>query len=210
MALIEHFPYEGIKKNINKKIELNIDLSIITSFTSKNDAKLINQLEENNIKYINAAEGLKEFKKAFKPIYYNNVLKDVTTEYVLIIDSYDSIIYNIDNMPSCLNHYDKDMIYGAWFLHFPTFIDFDFDVPKNNSLKYLNSGVFFGKTEEVKKYYSLLSEYIDSGYNLSNNYLKDYEQYWIYKYLSNNKDLFNNLGIDFDELLVKNNPDIII
>ena len=155
MALIEHFPFVGIRDNKKneEKIESNIDLSIITSFTERDKAILADQLEDNNIEYINAAENVNDFNKAFKPIYYYDALKDVSTEYVLIIDSYDTIIYGIDDMPSYLNHYDKDMIYSAWNAHFPTFIDFDFSVPENNELKFLNSGVVFGKTEFVKQYF---------------------------------------------------------
>ena len=205
MALIEHYPYRGFEHYDVEpagEVSSNISLSIVTSFTERDKAVLVDQLERSNVDYINAVDGLSDFKKSLKPVYYNDALKNVNTEYVLIIDSYDTIIRGIDDMPGCLSHYDKDMIYGAWRYHFPTFISFDFNIPEENKLKFLNSGVFFGKTESVKQYYSDLSDYIKANQESDNNWLNDFEQYWVYKYLSENGR--ENLGIDYDEVLVEN------
>lgn len=209
MAKIEHFPFLGMMvgkelNNDNMQIEKNINLSIVTSFTDKDKAILVKQLEENNIDYINAAEGVDKFIKAFKPIYYAEALKNVDSEYVLIIDSYDTILHNIDEIPSCLETYGKDMVYSSWKTHFPTYFDIDFSVPQDNEKKYLNSGVFFGKTSAVKEFYNELSNYIKAEYETSNEWLKDFEQYWIYKFLSENDGYLDKLGIDYKEELVEN------
>ena len=207
MAIIEHFPFNQFRRNEDisgENIEINksISLSIITSFTDKNKAILATQLEDNNIDYINAASNVDNFVKAFKPIYYADALKSVNTEYVLIIDSYDTVLNSIDEMPSCLEHYGKDMLYSSWKTHFPTYFDVDFSVPQDNERKYLNSGVFFGKTSEVKKFYIALSEYIKAEYEESDHWLKDFEQYWLYKFITENESWISKLGIDYDEVLV--------
>lgn len=210
MAIIRHYPFNQTRSNENissEGIELikSISLSIITSFTDKNKAILASQLEDNNIDYINAASNVDNFVKAFKPVYYYNALKDINTEYVLIIDGYDTVLNSIDEMPSCLEHYDKDMLYSSWKIHFPTYFDVDFSVPEDNEKKFLNSGVFFGKTSAVKKFYKDLSDYIKSEYDGSDHWLKDFEQYWIYKFLTEHDSYLEKLGIDYDEQLASNN-----
>ena len=209
MALIEHFPFHEIKgyiKTSNNRTELNknISLTIITSFTDRSKAILASQLEDNNIEYINASSNVDNFIKAFKPIYYSDALKDVNTEYVLIIDSYDTVINNIDNMPSCLEHYNKNIIYSSWNVHFPTYFNVDFSVPHENKRKYLNSGVLFGKTIDVKKYYDDLSTYIKTEYDNSNHWLKNFEQYWVYKFITENNEHADEIGLDYDEMLACN------
>jgi hypothetical protein len=188
----------------DKELSKSISLSIITSFTDKEKAILAKELENNNIDYINAAADVENFVKAFKPVYYYDALKNVDTEYVLIIDGYDTVLNSIDEMPSCLEHYGKDMLYSSWKNHFPTYFDVDFSVPEDNERKYLNSGVFFGKTSEAKKFYKALSDYINAEYEDSDHWLKDFEQYWLYKFITENKSVLTKLGIDYDEVLASN------
>ena len=210
MAKIEHYPFLGLfhgDKKIDKEggiLNKNTNLSIITSFTEKDKAILAQQLEKSGINYINAASKVTEFVKAFKPRYYAEALENVNTEYVLIMDSYDTIINSIDDISSCLEEYGKDMLYAAWKTHFPTYFDIDFSVPQDNNKKYINSGVFFGKTSAVKEFYDALSNYIESEYENSNHWLKDFEQYWIYKFLTENEQYLEKLGIDYNETLVEN------
>ena len=207
MALIEHFPFLGMTNREMKekggKVNKSISLSIITSFTDKDKSVLAKQLEESNIDYINASENVETFVKAFKPIYYAEALKNVDTEYVLIMDSYDTILESIDDMPSCLGYYGKDMLYSSWRTHFPTYFDVDFSVPQDNNKKYLNSGVFFGKTSDAKEFYTNLSNYIKANYETSDHWLKNFEQYWLYKFLSENAQYLDKLGIDYEEKLVE-------
>ena len=211
MAIIRHYPFHsmrGDQETISTEgIELTkgISLSIITAFTDKSKAVLAKLLDDNNIGYINAAADVESFVKAFKPVYYYDAVKNVSDDYVLIIDGYDTVLESIDEIPSCLEHYHKDMLYSAWNVHFPTYFDVDLSVPEDNEKKFLNSGVFFGKTSEVKKFYKALSDYIKAEYPTSDHWLKDFEQYWLYKFLTEHEDILSKLGTDYDEVLVSNN-----
>lgn len=205
-AKIMHYPIIHTSDDIElPTISDNSNVGIVTTFSDREKAILVNQLEENNIGYINAADGVENFIKAYKPVYYYNVLKGVKTEYVLIIDSYDSVINRLKGIEDLLEPYGKNVIYGAWHFHFPASIDVDFGVPEDNELKYLNSGTLFGKTKDVKAFYKALSEYIEANYNTDDSQFKNMEQYWIHKFLSENPNWVSKVGIDYNEDIVKNN-----
>lgn len=205
MEKIKHYPMIHPSTDIDlPSITSNDKVTIITSFSDRDKAILINQLEENSVDYINAAEDIETFIKAYKPTYYYNALKNVNTEYVLILDSYDSIINDLNGIQDLIEPYNKKVIYGSWNTHFPTYFDVDFNVPEDNNKKYLNSGVVIGKTSDVKAYYKALSEYVEKEYPESDFWLKDYEQYWIYKFLSENLEYVDTIGIDYNEDIVKN------
>jgi hypothetical protein len=210
MALILHYPFvHQFKKHMFEDQPLigdsyDKDVAIITSFTNKEDAVLIRQLEKSSIPYINAVNVNEEFNKAYKPIYYLNALKNVTSEYSLIIDSYDTVINGFDGIKNVLNHYNKKVLYCAWNAHFPNEFDVDFGVDENNMLKYINSGVVFGKTEDVKKFYEDLSKFIEEQYEITTHFLRGFEQYWVYRFLVENPEYVKEVGIDYDELLTSN------
>lgn len=212
MALITHYPLNEHHAMFNGKDEMTTvngdsnNITIVTLFTDKDKAMLASQLEKNNIGYINAAENVDYFVKAFKPIYYNDALDDVKTEYVLLMDAYDTVVTSFDGMSGVPIYYGKKLVYSAWKYHFPTYFDVDFGVSEDNQLKYLNSGVVFGKTSDVKSFYNLLSEYIQQNYVETDSDEKDYEQYWIYRFLKENKTIAENVGIDYDEKLVTSMP----
>lgn len=207
MEKIKHYPMIHPSTDVDlPSITNNDKVTIVTSFTDKDKAILINQLEESSIDYINAAENVETFIKAYKPTYYYNALKNVNTEYVLILDSYDSIINDLNGIQDLIESYNKKVIYGSWNTHFPTYFDVDFNVPEDNDKKYLNSGVVIGKTSDLKEFYNELSTYIQDNYQNSTHWLKDYEQYWIYKFLVEHKEYAENVGVDYNEALVVNCP----
>ena len=129
-------------------------------------------------------------------------LDNVTTEYTVIMDAYDSVVNSFEGIEDIPETYNKKIVYGAWWMHFPTYFDVDFG--SNNNLKYLNSGVVIGKTSDLKEFYGALSAYIQENYSNSTHWLKDYEQYWIYKFLV--KYGSENIGIDYNEILTVNYP----
>lgn len=210
MALITHYPLNEnhidlvIKKD-NSQI-INGDgnnLSIITLFTDNDKAILASQLDANNIGYINAAENIESFVKAFKPCYYKDALEKVKSEYALLMDAYDTKVNGFEGIRDIPSYYGKKIIYSAWKYHFPTFFNVDFGVGEENPLKYINSGVVFGRTEDLLAFYRVLSDYIKQNYEKDDCYVKDFEQYWIYKFLSENKEIAKTVGIDYDSKLVE-------
>lgn len=213
MALISHYPLNEnhIDLVINKDNSQIINgdcnnISIITLFTDNDKAILASQLDANNISYINAAKNIESFVKAFKPCYYKDALEKVKSEYSLLMDAYDTKINGFEGIRDIPVYYGKKIIYSAWKYHFPTFFNIDFGVREENSLKYINSGVVFGKTNDLLEFYKNLSEYIKQNYNDTDCYVKDYEQYWIYRFLSENKKVAETVGIDYDTKLAVSLP----
>ena len=173
-------------------------LTIITSFTDRYNAILIDQLDLNNTPYINATDNIDSFNfvKGLKPKYYYEVLKNVNTEYAIIMDSYDSIIINFDNIIEKYNEYGKDILYNAFPYNFP--IDLNYDTGCNDPNKWckINSGVVFGKTEKLKEFYKGLSEFVNENYD-QNNQITSSEQYHITKYLNENN-INVSVGVDYN------------
>ncbi len=210
MALISHYPLnenhiDFVIKKDNSQI-INGDgnnLSIITLFTDNDKAILASQLDANNIGYINAAENIESFVKAFKPCYYKDALEKVKSEYALLMDAYDTKVNGFEGIREIPAYYGKKIIYSAWKYHFPTFFNVDFGVVEENPLKYINSGVVFGRTEDLLAFYLVLSDYIKQNYENDDCYVKDFEQYWVYKFLSENKEIAKTVGIDYDSKLAE-------
>ena len=210
MALITHYPLNEnhidlvIKKDNSQIINGDgSNLSIITLFTDNDKAILASQLDANNIGYINAAENIESFVKAFKPCYYKDALEKVKSEYALLMDAYDTKVNGFEGIRDIPSYYGKKIIYSAWKYHFPTFFNVDFGVGEENSLKYINSGVVFGRTEDLLAFYQVLSDYIKQNYEKDDCYVKDFEQYWVYKFLSENNEIAKSVGIDYDSKLVE-------
>ena len=65
---------------------------------------------------------------------------------------------------------------------------------------------FLGKTNDLLEFYKDLSEYIKQNYNDTDCYVKDYEQYWIYRFLSENKNVAETVGVDYDTKLAVSLP----
>lgn len=204
MASILHYPivHHLAEAHECPKLKSVSGITVVTSFTERDKSVLVSQLERSSINYVNAADGIDVFVKAFKPSYYASALEKVDTEYSLVVDSYDVIINSFEGIEGVLSSYGKKVIYGAWKIHFPNFIDVDFG--SDNDLKYLNSGVVFGRTEDLRNFYSELSRYTEENFSNGNTLVKDFEQYWIYRFLEENSGWLNDVGIDFNEILVTN------
>ena len=209
MELIKHYSYYQQTNNIElgEVIEnANDKLTVITSFTDRDKAILADQMESSSQNYINAVARVenKDFVKAFKPVYYAASLNDASTEYAVIMDGYDTVVNSFEGIEDIPASYNKKIVYGAWWMHFPTYFDVDFG--SDNDLRYLNSGVVVGKTSDLKEFYGALSTYIQDNYPNSTHWLKDYEQYWLYKFLVKHEEYVEKVGIDYNEILVVNYP----
>ena len=172
-------------------------LDIVTCFTNRSNAMLIDQLELSNIQYINATKNInKNLVKAFKPIYYYEAIKECNNEYVLITDSYDVTIINFDNIVEKLSIYDRQLIYNAQQYNFPMFNnEYDVGCPTNISYNKINSGVVFGKTKYIKAFYKEFSEYVTNNYN-KDLFESQYEQYYLMNFLYNNLNTIS-IGVDY-------------
>lgn len=171
-------------------------LDIMTCFTNRSNAMLIDQLELSNIQYINVTKNIHEnLVKAFKPIYYYEALKKCKNEYTIIMDAYDVVIINFNDIIEKLSIYNRQLIYNAQCYDFPP-INLEYDVGcPNKTYNKINSGVVFGKTKYIKAFYKEFSEYVTNNYD---KYLfeSQYEQYHLMNFLYNNLNTIS-IGIDY-------------
>ena len=190
--------YFYLLENSKTAITKPDSLTIVTSFTDRKDALLIDQLERNSIPYVNAVDKIPtdKFIKAFKPVYYYNVLQSVKTEDTLIIDAYDTSIKSLDNLDRLQEHYNRDIIYNASLISFPLDLEYDTGAPDGNMWRNLNSGVVYGKTEKLLTFYHELSDYINNNYNDWPR-IKTFEQWWLIDFLNNYKGNIK-IGVDYD------------
>ena len=174
------------------------NLTIVTSFTDREKALLIDQLDRNSINYINALEGIatEDFIKAFRPVYYYNVLKNVSTEYTLMLDAYDTAVKSLDNLEELTEYYGKDIIYNASLISFTRELEYEMGVPEEKMWRKLNAGVAYGKTDKILAFYHELSDYINKNYN-DKPRIKNFEQWWLIGFLNIYKGKVK-IGVDYD------------
>lgn len=173
-------------------------LDIIICYTDRNKALLANQLELSNISYINPIVKTNNFIKAYKPIYYYGALKECKNEYTIIMDAYDVVIINFNDIIEKLSIYNRQLIYNAQCYDFPP-INLEYDVGcPNNTYNKINSGVVFGKTKDLKEFYKGFSEYTKNNIN-ENEYETLFEQYHLQRYLHYK---LNNISVGIDYKLL--------
>ena len=159
---ILHFPGEAshIKEYWLTLIEekssfANVDnLTIITFATDENNSPLINQLKRNNINYINAVDDKSDWVNTKKIGYLLNALEKVETEYVLILDGYDVVIQDLNNILDKFKTLNHRIIFNATHNNYPN-IEID-KIPNRESLGdfcYLNAGGCIGYKEDIQKFY---------------------------------------------------------
>ena len=168
------------------------NLTIVTMFTDRKKAVLCDQLDNNNISYINACENVKVLNtKGEKTKHYIKALNEVTTDYVLIIDAYDCYIQSFDDIINKFNSYEKDIVYNAMQYNFPCEdIETCFDNIESPFCK-LNSGVLIGKTNKVIEFYNKVLETYDTEPDGL-----PFEQYFIRKTIKDNS--IENVGLDYN------------
>lgn len=202
MMRILHCPGQGQERHLGylfsktfhqfKKAD---NITIITIVTSDRveTSPLLRQLLNNNNPFINAADFIEQEKKWQKndKIYlYQKALNQVETEYTILLDANDVII---------LNDLDEDFI-NEWkeFNCDILFNGSEYLYPKDSHIltieseypffcqHYLNCGVCFGRTEEIRKLYDKAAEIANEKH--------DSEQYWIREAIREGK--FRKVKID--------------
>jgi hypothetical protein len=179
---------EKIDEIINSsKIKLPEDLTIITFKFGDGRFPLIEQLEKNNIKYINACNyyDIKTWDNTLKLKLIYKVISEVNTEYSICLDANDILL--ADNFENILNKLNSNLIFSASVIKYPNVI-----IPKEKKLKYLyselNSGSLLGETNEIYKYITSLQN--EDNYWDSDQFIIRYYSS-IYNYdLDYNCDLF--------------------
>lgn len=193
---INHFPgntrqicNDVIENTKHTKISLPNNLTIITITTSDCVSPLIEQLEENSIRYVNPLSEISSlqcnWKNTDKIKYIRDALDEVNTECVLILDGSDVTINSLDGIIEKFESTGLDILYNASCWRFPNEpIDFVENRYMLGEFNYLNAGACIGKTEALKNFYS---ECVDE----LNTYRKrviDSEQYFVRKVFDKHQD----------------------
>jgi hypothetical protein len=151
----------------NYDIKLPENITIVTycdSDETKNNSMLCKQLDGAKIPYLcpDASKYVKEFGRwsnIFKPKLLLDVIDNITTDYVLSLDSADVLIQTFDDLIEKYESYNKPLLYNATGSRFPNFeIDIVHNRDKLGKFCNLNAGVLLGTTSKVKEFYQKVVE----------------------------------------------------
>lgn len=190
--LIGHFPGQcrSIENNIRiieetmkKKVHVPDNITIVSPITENtlNNSPLPIQLNNSGIDYINPLLGKNVIWRPHEKIkYVLDGLKEVKTEYTLIMDGNDAVIMDdLDTLIDKYKTYNKDIIYNATCWRFPqVIVDYVEDRYKYGIYNYLNAGICIGKTESLIPFYQ--EAWDIAKYDGKNPYHSS-EQYYIRK-----------------------------
>lgn len=162
-----------LKPTINKNT-LSSDVTILTFANGDTNYCLIEQLESNEVPYINVIKNkIDEWKNKYKIKYLVDYIDNVTTPYILCLDSLDVLCTEdlSDLIPRFKKH-NIDILYNAGKTNYPKIPQKD-EGNINSKFRYINAGCFIGKTEAVKDFYTFIYE---KNYNDDYGKLDDSEQ----------------------------------
>ena len=202
---VKYFYGNVVKAKINSDnlTEFNDNVTLVYGSTDNYPFSkiLLKYITENNINSINIYENIPHALNIEKILYFKKVLDkkyDSLNDYILFIDSGDTVL-NVDisfneilerfNTYSCNVLFNKDehdypFCFKTYYLNkkSPNYIKEYFEIPNIESLSdikdkhFINSGVYFGKKEDIK-------ELIDVCYDIikSDNNPKYYSDQFIFK-----------------------------
>jgi len=136
----------------NRNIKINDNISIISIMNEPVlfDSSLNKQFINNNITFFNSEKLSKCPSNAWNNVYrieeYINLLNDIDTEYVLILDGNDVVLLNnFDNkFIDKFNEFECDILYNYTVFEMPT---------------HLNAGVCFGKRNKLIEFFNECLKY---------------------------------------------------
>jgi hypothetical protein len=155
----------------------NIDIVSPLTDDQIKDSVLIYQLDKNNIPYINPLKNRNiVWKQPEKIKYVLEGLKQSNNEYCLILDGNDTVIVkDLANLIEIFNTYNKKIVFNASIETYPA-MQIEKVTPKSKigPFNNLNSGIVFGKTNDLIDFYEKVSDFYDSS-----NKDNPTEQYYI-------------------------------
>ena len=198
MSYILHLPSKNkilykrlLEENYKKKIYKPDNISIIIPITPNQveDSYLIKQLKLSNCNYYNPISEDIIWKDYKKPPYIYEALKDINTEYVLILDGNDTVILkDLKDLIDDFNLYNKKAIYNAEIYTSKQF--------KNFRKCCCNGGGVFGKTNYLLDFYKRVTDRINKFPIKTLDEINN-EQPFI------NYSMDNDIGIDEQEIIFK-------
>jgi hypothetical protein len=146
-AISEYFKRQEIRAPEN--------ITIVTACNSEK-AMLIEQLKGNGIPFLNAAKKGGSWNNLKKIGYINTSLKEVETEYVLILDAADVLLTgSLEGIIERFNECGKKLLFNATKSNYPNLlIDRIADRDFRGEFRFLNAGCCFGETQYAKEFYA--------------------------------------------------------
>lgn len=132
------------------------DLTIITIYTDKDQCYLCKQDETHHYGLVNAAEDFHptEWNMTYKISLLINALEKITTSYVLILDGYDVLIQNLDNIIPKFLEFETRILFNASKNNFPdVHIDKIYARDARGAFRFFNAGCCIGYSEDVLNFY---------------------------------------------------------
>ena len=139
------------------------DLTIISIWTDSNKCVLYQQLQKNNIPIINCYIPTEEsWTNPYKIKCILNQLKNIKTKYTLILDGYDVVINNFDNLILKFKTFNAGIVFNASKNNYPGYYE---DAPMkqhSSKFRYLNAGCCIGYTDKLIEFYELVNKQYES------------------------------------------------
>lgn len=183
----------------NKKIggKLPDNVTIVTTETDEFSAVTCQQLQLNKIPYINSVDDIVlEWSNIAKVEFILKALKQVKTEFAIIVDARDVLFNTFDGILDKFLATGYRMIYNATKNNFPRMeIDKIHDRDWRGDFKYFNAGCCIGYTKDLVDFYEKCFEIKDSLVDLE---LINSEQYILRSVFAKYSEDVNQKYIDFD------------
>ena len=143
--------------------KLPSEVTVITCSNNDKIGLLIPQLKRSNISYINVVPQGIEWDNRLKIKYIIDSLEQVTTKYVLILDSIDVLLSKDEtDIINKFLEFNKKLIFNASKNNYPKV---QVDIIKNRDtlgpFKYLNAGCCIGETSYTKYFYQKCYKFIN-------------------------------------------------
>jgi len=181
MINVLHFPGKGrsIFSDILQPMSYLIDdlrlpddITVVTFTDSKRRearSPLTRQLTRSGVPFVNAGlffdrrrDG--EWRNWFKIKFLPDVLSDVGTRYVLILDADDVAVQTFDGMLENFRVYGVPVLFGASKARYPDLaIDTVRDRDSMGEYRYLNAGTCIGETDRILDFYTRCRDLYDEG-----------------------------------------------
>jgi hypothetical protein len=147
----------NIVKSCPATSNLPTDVTLLTFLSGDLDFSLPKQLSSNGIKFLNAVDTNNKWQNSNKIIHLANVLKKITTPYVMCMDGLDTLCAaDLHSLIDRFLTFNADIVYNASKINYPSICPFSEDT--KSGYKYLNAGVFIGRTMVVRAFYKFLYE----------------------------------------------------
>ena len=136
------------------------DLTILSIWTNDNKCVLYQQLKENNIPIINCYIPTDmDWMNPYKITCILEALKNIKTKYTLILDGYDVVIYNFDNIIQKFKSFNAGVVFNASKNNYPPYFDDNTKLNKSSKFRYLNAGCCIGDTDKLIEFYNEVNNF---------------------------------------------------